>query len=182
MAEPYKLGKKKTKLLTLLVSVNILLFVIIAILVVGGKSFYHDVSKWPEEIKVGYTVSTLVEKSNSLKKIFEITESKLIAFVFFEDSVLQRAREFVGYINACKPSLVSSIIFPFVPDKRPLGDNYTDSLHFLPDENGVISSSFRIHCSATVIVDRERALVLRVYPFVLNPYSLCEQLEVLHNL
>lgn len=148
--------------------------------VLEEKTFRHDVNELPVQIKEGHTLSMLVQQNNSLRKIFEKTESKLIAFVFFKDSVFQRAREFVSYINACKTSLVSSIIFVLVPDKRTSGTNY-DSLPFLSDENGVISSSFRIHCSATVIVDRERTSVLRVYPFVLNPYSLCEQLQIMHS-
>jgi len=179
---------RKQLLVGVLLGVNVVLLCV-SIVLLSNQALQKE-SIPVHLVSAGTDVSSLFTlEKNSFSYLGQIN-AKNIVFVFFNDSVFHRASEFLDHFVQCASRFsyrAVAMVIVCRSNTTCLGASSAGlsskarnfELVFFQDDGEELRRRFGITKVGTVMIDTRTRIVKQSYPYVLNPYVLCEQLQLL---
>ena len=173
--------KEKT-LFRVLVAINFVL--LSGVVLLGGKWLKGGSGAGKRDlISHGESIRPIMEAwQESILNVASIRLHRIV-FLVYEDSVHRGATKYIEELQKCAQEATSkpnaAIFVSRAKEKlyTTLREFKGVIIAFGRDPDDVLRRSFGVGKEATILVDGQTYKVIKSYPFILNPFVVCEQLE-----
>jgi hypothetical protein len=181
------LMKRRKYLIYMLAVLNAVLLLAIGA-VVGSRMQQTEQQENTDLPGKGKGIAEILGQDFSIPKEVLQTQARRVIFLFYRDSSFAKSIEYVHQFSQCvSPSPVTTVLFIVVCSPREKCenirvfevDNFREpfSVRYYSDERNTLRRRFAVHHAATVIADARSLEVTESYPYLLNPFVLCELLD-----